>query len=169
MQATIDFIYEVCYNLNITGARPIEREIPVSNLNIGVVGYSGQKFNEEEAKRLLNEGLDAALADNPTATSINLVSGLTDVGIPALAYRIAAERGWETTGVACAKAKEYDCFAVTTQTIVGDNWGDESKTFLAACDVIVRVGGGRQSLAEVAEFAQNGGKVYEFDLVAIPS
>jgi len=136
----------------------------MSTLNIGVVGYSGTPFDVEEAKRLLNIGLDAVLADNPTATSVNLISGLTDLGIPALAYRIAVERGWETTGVACAKAEKYDCFAVTTRTIVGNDWGDESQTFLAACDVIVRVGGGKQSLAEVAEFAQSGGKLYEYEL-----
>ena len=50
--------------------------------------------------------------------------------------------------------------------IVGNNWGDESQTFLDSCDVIVRVGGGKQSFEEVAEFRRRGGRVYEHELAA---
>jgi hypothetical protein len=88
---------------------------------------------------------------------------------PALAYRIAAQRGWRTSGIACSKATDYDCFPVNEKKIVGANWGDESETFLRECDVIVRVGGGKQSLAEVAQFKSRGGTAYEFNLAALPS
>jgi hypothetical protein len=48
--------------------------------------------------------------------------------------------------------------------IVGDNWGDESKTFLDSIDMLVRVGGGKQSLEECNEAKKQGIKVVEYDL-----
>jgi len=138
-------------------------------LKIGVVGYSGQKFSKFDANRLLAEAFDAVLADHPDATDVWIVSGLTDLGIPALAYRAASVRGWKTSGIACSKAEKYDCFDVDERKIIGDNWGDESETFLKEVNVIVRIGGGKQSLAEVKTFSENGGHTYEYDLVAIPS
>ena len=53
--------------------------------------------------------------------------------------------------------------------IVGNEWGDESATFLGECDVIVRVGGGKQSLDEVAAYIANGGIAYQYDLAALPA
>lgn len=141
----------------------------MTTLNIGVVGYSGTPFDEKEAKRLLVKGLDAILADNPGVTSVNLISGLTDLGIPAIAYRIAKQRGWRTVGVACAKAVKYACFAVDESHTIGANWGDESEEFLKRCDVILRVGGGTQSLDEVARFKKKGSKnkTYEYELARL--
>ena len=72
----------------------------MNTLRIGVVGYSGQKFDEDEARRLLESALDDAVSEHPGAQRIVVVSGLTDLGIPALAYRIATARGWQTAGVA---------------------------------------------------------------------
>ena len=139
----------------------------MSTLNIGVVGYSGTPFNEAEAVRLLNQGLDVILDVNPEVTEVYLVSGLTNLGIPALAYRIAVERGWKTVGVACAKAEDNECFDVDESIIIGANWGDESETFLEMSHVLLKVGGGRQSIREAADFQQMGGKVYEYDLARL--
>lgn len=138
----------------------------MTTLNIGVVGYSGQKFDENAARSALNDLLDQA---SDGRNDVTIVSGLNDLGIPALAYRAAHQRGWGTSGVACSKATHYNCYPVDKKVIVGDNWGDESQTFLDTCDVLVRVGGGKQSLREVNEFRARGGRVFEFDLAAQPS
>lgn len=136
-------------------------------LKIGVVGYSAQKFDEAEARGLLAEGVQRALRDaGEDVSEVDIVSGLTDLGIPALAYRLAVAHGWMTTGIACSKAEDYECFPVERRLIVGDNWGDESPTFLADVDVLVRVGGGKQSLVEAEMIKQLGKLTYEFDLPA---
>ncbi|HEX6462721.1 MAG TPA: hypothetical protein VFZ58_05665 [Candidatus Saccharimonadales bacterium] len=101
----------------------------VSMLKIGVVGYCPPTvFDEDEARQLLHEALNEVIAGYPHVTEVWIVSGLTDVGIPALAYREARARGWWTMGVACAKAHDYRCFQTEKNKIVGQNWGDESET-----------------------------------------
>jgi len=132
---------------------------------IGVVGYSTQKFDTAKAQRVLNDLFDQASSGH---RDVAVVSGMTDLGISGVAYRIAQERGWRTVGVACSKASDYACFPVDEGRIIGTNWGDESQEFLRMCDVIVRVGGGKQSLAEVAQFKERGGLVYESELDVLP-
>lgn len=123
-------------------------------LRIGIVGYSDKKFNKLEAKLLLIESILEILTDiNCNACNVNvdvqIVSGLTNIGIPAIAYELAKKHKWKTVGVACKKAKDYEVFPVDEEIIVGDEWGDESKTFLENIDVLIRVGGGKQSFKEV--------------------
>lgn len=137
----------------------------MDELKIGVVGYSAQKFAEGEAKRMISEAFDNLESQYPDRPK-TIVSGLTDLGIPALAYREAVRRGWKTVGIACSKAEEYDCFSVDERMIVGYKWGDESETFLNSLDVLVRVGGGNQSTRETAEIKNRGKQVIEFDLPA---
>ena len=141
---------------------------------IGVVGYSAQKFDEAEATRLLRRafnGIDYGFDRRFYFGPVAVVSGLTDLGIPALAYREAVSRGWRTIGIACSKAVEYPCFPVDKRIIVGDNWGDESPTFLNSIDFLVRVGGGKQAMREAAEFRKMKGNrefaVAEYDLPAL--
>lgn len=137
----------------------------MDEIRIGVIGYSTQKFNKSEAGRLLRKAftiIDGLYADKSKV----VVSGLTDLGIPALAYREAVLRNWRTIGIACAKAKDYDCFPCDEEIIVGNEWGDESKTFLKLIDVLIRVGGGKQSIQETAEFRKSGRLVLEYDLPA---
>jgi len=136
----------------------------MNELYIGVVGYSGQAFDNEKAKGLLQQAYD--IIDQTYTGQKIVVSGLTDQGIPALAYRHAVERDWKTVGIACADACNYDCFPVDEQIIVGENWGDESERFLSSIDVLVRVGGGQQSIRETAEFMKTGKPVYEYNLEA---
>lgn len=119
---------------------------------IGVVGYSAQKFEKEKANKLLVKGLNKLASSAIDDAEIHLVSGLTDLGIPALAYRLAAYAHWPTVGIACARAEEYDCFPVDRKVIVGKEWGEESDTFLAEIDCLLRVGGGKQSIEEARKF-----------------
>lgn len=135
-------------------------------LRIGVVGYSGQTFDTNAAKRLLWRGIGRAITDHPNVKKVEIVSGLTNLGVPALAYEIAQENNWTTVGIACDLAKNYECFPVDREVIVGTQWGDESATFIDNVDVIVRVGGGKQSHQEVATLKANRGNTYEYELAA---
>lgn len=130
---------------------------------IGVVGYSARGFDEAKALILLKTAYDTIEHEFPSSTKV-VVSGLTDVGIPAVAYREAVQRGWRTVGIASAKAMEYRLFPVDERIIVGNEWGDESPTFLQSIDVLVRIGGGIQSLAESYQMKQSGKPVFEYDL-----
>lgn len=132
-------------------------------LRIGVVGYSKRCFDPAEAARLVTLALDATDALRPEAPRV-LVSGLTDQGVPALAYREAARRGWRTAGFACGRANVLRCYPVDERTIVGRAWGDESEAFLAAIEVLIRVGGGPQSHREVAMARARGIEVTEYEL-----
>lgn len=134
-------------------------------MKLGIVGYSSGQFDEAKAYSLLVIGLAQAEGKaKKLATSI--VSGLTNVGIPALAYELAQNYELETVGIACDKAFEYELFPVDKRIIVGEDWGDESKTFLNYCDALLRVGGGEQSLAEIQAFKElkPDAVVVEFEL-----
>lgn len=129
---------------------------------IGVVGYSTQAFDTDRAVQSLRAAFTLITADG--AENYVVVSGLKDIGVPALAYREAERRGWATEGVACFRAYEYDCYPVDSKIIVGTDWGDESEEFLSRCDVLVRVGGGGQAFLEADAFYALGRTVYEYDL-----
>ncbi len=117
---------------------------------IGIVGYSDNKSKTDLAKKLLKEAiLEIA---NPQEVEISICSGLTNLGIPSLAYEFALEHDLFTIGVACEKAKEYECFPVDEEVIVGDDWGDESEMFLSMIDAMVMIGGGEQSQKEAETF-----------------
>lgn len=130
--------------------------------NVGVVGYSKSNFDHSKAENLIKKAFDEIENKYPDKQK-NCVSGLTNIGIPAIAYVEAVKRGWKTTGVACTKAKEYDTFSVDYEYIEGEQWGDESKKFLSLLDVIVRVGG-KQSFDEVESAKEKNLPVFEFDL-----
>ena len=132
--------------------------------SIGVVGYSAMKFDEDMAILLLAQGLDLLTKGHE---KVEIVSGLTDLGIPSLAYHIAKDRAYRTVGIACKKAFENDLFPVDDQIIVGEEWGDESETFLDYIDALVRIGGGEQSIDETKKAKDKGLPVYEYDLPEI--
>ena len=133
--------------------------------NIGVVGYSAQNFNEIIAKALIIKAFDQ-IQDKYQDKEFVVVSGLTDVGIPALAYREATRRGWETIGVACEKAKEYKLYSVDETKIVGKEWGDESETFISMIDIFVKIGGGKQSQTEKEKAESKDIPVIDFNLAS---
>jgi len=135
-------------------------------LNVGIVGYSGAKFNEDVAKVLLAIALDV-VAEEHGDDDYALVTGLTDMGIPAIAYRMADKRNWKTVGIACEKANDCDCYKVDEEIIEGKEWGDESQTFLDYIDCLIRIGGGKQSIEETKKAKEMGMDVYEYDLPEI--
>lgn len=135
-------------------------------LKIGLVGYSDKKFDKELASKLTRIGILKAINENSDGdpSRIFIVSGLTNIGIPSIGYSFAKDMGWKTVGIACKKAYEYECFPVDEEIIVGENWGDESSTFLDYIDVLVRVGGGKQSLKEEGLAKEKGLPIYSYEL-----
>lgn len=83
-----------------------------------------------------------------------LVSGLTNQGVPRLAYELAAALGMRTVGVSARQALRVRAglFPVDERVIVGERFGDESAVFLARIDVLIRIGGGPQSRREAEAF-----------------
>jgi len=134
-------------------------------MKLGIVGYSSGKFDEDQAKIMILKGIMQAELETDKMIS-ELVSGLTDQGIPGLAYHLVEDMDIRTVGIACSKASDYECFPVDQEIIVGDDWGDESETFLDYIDALVRVGGGDQSLSEVKQFKKlkPNALVVEFEL-----
>ena len=119
----------------------------MENLRIGVVGYSAQKFDIATANSLLYSAFDYISMHYPNRP-IEIVSGLTLYGIPKLAYEAAFVLGYSTRGIAPECAVTMPCWDCDEVTIVGKTWGDESETFLNSIDILLRIGGGKQSHEE---------------------
>lgn len=134
-------------------------------IKVGVVGYSAQKFNYEKAHTILWEQFTNLQVEY--GKLVEIVSGLTYMGIPQVAYELADEFGFLTTGIACHKAKDYPWYPVDMIILEGDNWGDQSEKFLNYCDHIIRVGGGYQSHREVQRAIELGKTVEEYKLETI--
>ena len=129
-------------------------------MEIGVIGFSAQSFDVDKARDLL----DDALAPYYNRDDVVISSGLTNLGVPAIAYELASKNGLKTKGVACCKALEYEQFPCDTVFMVGQNWGDESSLFLDGLDLLIRVGGGKQSFSELAAAKESGIECIEIDL-----
>jgi hypothetical protein len=136
---------------------------------IGLVGYSNSNFNTSVAKTLMEIAF-MTIQDKIEYKNedFSLISGLTNVGIPAIGYELATKKGWKTVGIACEKAEEYECFKVDKKIIVGTEWGDESETFLMNIDILVRIGGGKQSIAETKKAKEMNIETLEYDLPQLP-
>lgn len=139
----------------------------LKKLSIGFVGYSGQKFDEDMANRIIKEFFDDWSHIMNKDVDIEIVSGLTNIGIPKLVYEAAKERGYKTVGIACEKAKDYECFPCDEEIIIGKEWGDESDNFLNRITMLVKIGGGKQSEAELTKALKMHKIVIEFPLEAI--
>ena len=135
-------------------------------MKIGVVGYSSAKFDKALAEALLAVAFKV-IEDKYGKTDHEIVSGLTDIGIPALAYRMAVRWGWKTVGLTAKEAKQYECFPVDKEVIAGEKFGDESEKFIKYIDCMVRIGGGKQSKKEVEMAKAKGLEVFEYDLPEI--
>jgi hypothetical protein len=85
-----------------------------------------------------------------------LVSGLTDCGVPGIAYRVATRMGLATVGISARQALRVRAglFPVDRRILVGRRFGDESAAFVAMIDALIRVGGGPQSRREAAMFRE---------------
>lgn len=136
-------------------------------IKIGVVGYSAQKFKELTAKAYINDAFNLIQMHYGDEVKYQVWSGLTNLGIPKLAYENAVERKWETFGIAPRCAEKYDLFPCGVVKFVGTDWGDESQTFINNIHILVRVGGGDQSKAEVKMAQERGLQTMEYDLKSI--
>jgi len=138
-----------------------------NKLYVGVVGYSQQEFDETEATIILEEAFDdieTEYVDNGDFDEIVVVSGLTNIGIPSIAYQVADDRGYETVGIAPDEATEYELYDVDEIYWVGEKFGDESQAFIDMIDIIIRVGGGEQAHKEVEMADDEDISVIEYDL-----
>jgi len=138
--------------------------------SIGVLGYSAQKFDVMKAGTLIKKGfIDLISKYNTDFKPVEIVSGLTDVGIPAIAYHLAKHYKYRTIGIAPWIAldpeEDFPIYPVDDQQIIGDTWGEESKHFVNYCDVFLRVGGGKQSHQEITLAKQLKKPTLEFELV----
>ena len=133
-------------------------------LRVGVVGYCPPTvFDEDEARRMIRDAYDK-IAELFGDREVVIVSGLTNVGVLKIAYEEATRRGWRTAGIACERAQEHELYPVDEKMIVGKNWGDESPTFVANIQAIVRIGVGKQSLRETELVKSRGFPAFEYDL-----
>eukprot|EP01080_Neovahlkampfia_damariscottae_P004826 gene4826-8412_t len=119
-------------------------------LKIGVVGFSREKYDKKEAI----ENIDLLISKMVSfykPKEVEIVSGLTNQGIPKLSYEYALTMKYKTIGIAPTRAKfvKRGVFEVNKEIIVGKDFGDESQTFIDYIDVLIRVGGGKQSREEV--------------------
>lgn len=134
-----------------------------SVIKVGVNGYHPRNQDKVTIWNLVKAGLNQVLADNPGAELL-VISGLTDQGVPQAAYHIARQNGWNCGGIAPKAAERQRWFPMNEDgdilKIVGAKWGDESEAFIQECDVLLRVGAGRQALAEVELAEKAGMKVY---------
>lgn len=137
-----------------------------NTLRVGIVGFSNSNFDVKKATKYLISGIKEIIKDYDGKEDIEIVSGYTDYGIPALSYRIANKLNLQTVGFACSQADNMKKYPVDKFYKIGDEWGDESKAFLDYIDVILRVGGGKQSKKEVKQFKRIHGNsvVYEYNL-----
>lgn len=133
----------------------------MSELNIGVVGYSSSNFNESKAVVQIEKAFNEVVSEHSGEPRI--ISGLTALGIPKLAYQEADARGWKTVGLACEKAFDSELYPVDKQIIIGEEWGDESSRFIDETDVLIRVGGGNQAHEECEKAKKRGIPTYEYE------
>jgi hypothetical protein len=127
----------------------------MNRFRLGVVGFSRPSFDQSAAAALLATAIPDMLARHgATAATAELVSGLTDQGVPALAYRAAAALGLRTVGLSARQALRVAAgrYPVDELVISGTRFGDESPLFIARIDALIRIGGGPQSRHEVELF-----------------
>jgi len=130
---------------------------------VGIVGFSDSVFNKKKAKEIVENAFDE-IAEKKSDYDIVIVSGLTNMGIPALAYQEAKKRNWKTVGISAEEAKEYDLFPCDTVLYKGEKFGDESDYFLNYIDLLIKIGGGKQSIAEFKKAKKMGIKTKKYNL-----
>ena len=122
-------------------------------IKIGIVGFSRNQFDKKAAYVKLEKILNDLTKDKDKAI-FEIVSGYTASGVPLIAYKIADKLGLKTVGFSANQAKNVrsGVYSVQKVILVGEKFGDESQSFIDYIDVLVRIGGGKQSRHEVALF-----------------
>jgi len=139
------------------------RESADGNIRIGFVGYSDSVFDVNKAITII-EKIFVKISKMYDKNKVEIVSGYTNLGIPKLVYEKANELGFKTVGIACKKANEYDVFPCDKVIIKGEEWGDESETFLNYIDAIYKIGGGKQSESEFKSMKKMSKPAIEYRL-----
>lgn len=122
--------------------------------NIGFVGYSDTEFDVNQAQVIIDEIFDEIEAKYANLGVVNIISGATNIGIPAMVYKTAVDRTttghckFNTVGIMCKDGYNYKLFPCDAIYAIGDNWGDESQRFLGSINVLYKIGGGKQSINE---------------------
>lgn len=127
---------------------------------IGVIGHCASPFDKIKAQKLLQQELDKYSEHD----QVKLVSGMTNVGIPFLAYEEAKKRNWKTVGVASNKAYGLSVYPCDEKIFVGEKWGDENEYLLDQIDLLIRIGGGHQSAKQTELAKQKNIPIKEIDL-----
>lgn len=135
-----------------------------SPIRIGIVGFSNDdKFTREDTEPKIIRFFDQIDLTYPKRDKI-IVSGLTNMGIPKIAYEQATRRKWKTVGISAEEALEYDNYPVDSKMIIGKKFGDESEAFINNIDILAKFGGGEQSMTEFEMAKSKGIKVFEFSV-----
>jgi hypothetical protein len=153
-------------------------------VKIGIIGYSGKSFPIYEAYNKILDSIKKAMnatqnynilkkgewikvsnieynkfegIKHSSYRNCEIVSGLTDYGIPALTYCVCdllslKNYSIEKVGFAPKCALTDNLCKVDKQIIVGENYGDELEEFIKYIDVLIKVCGGSQSIKEVELF-----------------
>lgn len=139
---------------------------------VGVTGFSGQwSASKLDADPLLKAAADAAteaLRDYllklkaEYGDKLIISSGATMEGVPKIIYDICFQAGIKAMGVACEKAFDYLLGTMKYLVVEGQNWGDESASFLKTSDELIMLGGGGQAKREAIAASHEGKKIAVF-------
>jgi len=133
-------------------------------MRIGFVGYIEKEFDVIRAEVIALRIFNEIYYNHEDNERIEIVVGATNTGTHKIIYKVARLYKYKTVGVMCNKGYDYELFPVDKLIVVGENWGDESKTFLNSIDILYRIGGGEQSLREVKMAKKLGIKVIEYEI-----
>lgn len=124
-------------------------------MKIGIVGFSRNQFDKQEARRILEE-LFAELSKRYEKEEIEIVSGYTNMGVPKIAYEVADKYGFITIGYSSNQALRVRSGVYPVQKVIlkGERFGDESEDFVRYIDKLIRIGGGKQSRHETELFKE---------------
>lgn len=139
---------------------------------VGVTGFSGQWSEEKIAASAelagdvkaaygaLGEKLDALKVQYGDKLVVS--SGATNEGVPKIIYDLCSSKGIAAMGVTSAKAAEYQLGEMKYLIVMGNDWGEESPTFLNTSDEFLMLGGGGQAKREAIAAATLGKTVTIF-------
>lgn len=135
-----------CKNIHQEVKTKLEKDN--ETLKIGIVGFSKECFDKSEAQMNLEECIEAMIKIHKPK-KVSIVSGLTFTGVPKLSYEYGKIKSYKTVGITAKRALNARIFPCDTIYVFGDKYGDESEKFIEYRDVLIRVGGGKQSRNEV--------------------
>lgn len=136
---------------------PSRHNSPYKKLKIGVIGYSRPNIDEAHARTLLQACFKQFIVRAQVERlQVEIVSGLTNAGVPKVAYELAAQWQIKTVGISAREAlqAESGIFPVMKQMLIGQHFGDESAFFINYIDCLARIGGGEQSMKETEMFKE---------------